>query len=164
VLQGRRRHKGNKQLATSSPKGATAIETHPSKYNRGPAKRAAGGSRGGGTLVEVKSNCKISHRFSSVPTPPADWPQRVLPMSEIAKHNRADDCWLVVKGRVYDVTAMVAQHPGSGRAILRHAGQVCDEDFEFHSKAARNFWKKHYCIGYVKGSEPQPFLSSCHVM
>ena len=31
------------------------------------------------------------------------------------------DAWIVVKGRVYDVTAYVDDHPG-GAAILKHAG------------------------------------------
>lgn len=153
----KRKHRGNKQLARSQDPSKDERKKQP-KYNKGP-KHVRGAA-----VVEVKSNCKITHTFSSVPTPSADWSKQVFSMSEIAKHNRADDCWLVVRGQVYDVTSMVAQHPGSGRAILRHAGQICDEDFEFHSKAARTFWKKHYCIGYLEGSEPKSFLGNCSLM
>lgn len=34
-------------------------------------------------------------------------------LEEIGKHNKKEDCWLVIKGRVYDVTKFIAlgQHP-----------------------------------------------------
>jgi len=41
---------------------------------------------------------------------------------EISKHNKEHDCWIVVKGQVYDVTNWVGKHPG-GRIILNGAGR-----------------------------------------
>jgi cytochrome b involved in lipid metabolism len=32
--------------------------------------------------------------------------------AEVAKHNTADDCWIIVNGMVFDVTKFLAQHPG----------------------------------------------------
>ena len=46
---------------------------------------------------------------------------RQLTRGEVAEHAAPGDCWIVVKGRVYDVTSYVEEHPG-GRAILRNAG------------------------------------------
>jgi len=69
-------------------------------------------------------------------------------MEEVARHNKADDCWLVAHGRVYDVTSFVALHPAGATAILRHAGAESTRDFDFHSSGARNMWKE-YIIGYV---------------
>lgn len=40
---------------------------------------------------------------------------------EIAKHNKEDDVWIIVDGKVYDVTDYVPEHAG-GDAILNHAG------------------------------------------
>ena len=41
--------------------------------------------------------------------------------TEIAKHNKEDDVWIIVDGKVYDVTDYVPEHAG-GDAILNHAG------------------------------------------
>mmetsp|Transcript_22438 Transcript_22438/g.33466 ORF Transcript_22438/g.33466 Transcript_22438/m.33466 type:complete len:598 (-) Transcript_22438:220-2013(-) len=40
---------------------------------------------------------------------------------EIAKHNKADDLWVIVDGLVFDITDYVSQHPG-GLKILNNAG------------------------------------------
>jgi cytochrome b involved in lipid metabolism len=38
----------------------------------------------------------------------------VYNLSEVAKHNKAADCWTIISGQVYDITAYVesGQHPG----------------------------------------------------
>lgn len=41
--------------------------------------------------------------------------------SEVAEHNKRNDCWIILKDKVYDVTSYVEEHPG-GDAILDHAG------------------------------------------
>jgi predicted heme/steroid binding protein len=73
---------------------------------------------------------------------------------EIARHNKADDCWLVVNGRVYDATAFIPYHPAGTAAILRHAGQDCTLDFNFHSKTAQKLWSKLQ-IGRVRSEGPR---------
>ena len=46
---------------------------------------------------------------------------RAHTVTDVAGHNSRDSCWIVLKGKVYDVTAYVEEHPG-GDAILRNAG------------------------------------------
>lgn len=41
---------------------------------------------------------------------------------EVAKHNKRDDCWLIVDNKVYDVSSFVDSHPG-GDSILANAGK-----------------------------------------
>ena len=46
----------------------------------------------------------------------------------MAKHNKADDAWIIVDGSVYDVTEYVDQHPG-GSAILENVGGDSSQGF-----------------------------------
>ena len=52
-----------------------------------------------------------------------------LNMTEIAKHNSASDCWLLINDKVYDVTAAISAHPGGSSAITRHCGQEATQAF-----------------------------------
>lgn len=50
--------------------------------------------------------------------------------SEIAKHNSDEDCWVVIKGRAYDVTEFKEDHPGGSSIILKWAGKDATETYE----------------------------------
>ena len=39
-------------------------------------------------------------------------PEKEFTMEEVAKHNKKDDLWIVVKGVVMDVTNWLDEHPG----------------------------------------------------
>jgi cytochrome b involved in lipid metabolism len=46
-----------------------------------------------------------------------------LSTTEIAKHGNAADCWMVIGGKVYDVTGVLYSHPGGSSTILNHCGK-----------------------------------------
>lgn len=48
---------------------------------------------------------------------------------EVAKHNKKDDCWVIVDGNVLDVTSFLPDHPGGEKAILLYAGRDATEEF-----------------------------------
>jgi cytochrome b involved in lipid metabolism len=54
--------------------------------------------------------------------------QGKLSVDEIAKHSTESDAWIIVDGKVYDVTDYIDLHPG-GDAILRNAGLDSSEGF-----------------------------------
>ena len=53
---------------------------------------------------------------------------KIFSLEEIAQHATADNCWMAIKGRVYDVTSYVAEqvHPG-GKAIVKGCGKEATE-------------------------------------
>mmetsp|Transcript_97811 Transcript_97811/g.276691 ORF Transcript_97811/g.276691 Transcript_97811/m.276691 type:complete len:128 (-) Transcript_97811:221-604(-) len=71
-------------------------------------------------------------------------------MDDIRQHRSADDCWVVAHGKVYDATPYISSHPGGVGAILNRAGCMdASRDYDFHLKAGREMWARHY-IGRVK--------------
>ncbi|GJC93755.1 cytochrome b2 [Colletotrichum higginsianum] len=50
-------------------------------------------------------------------------PPPTLHPAEVSRHNRLDDLWLVIDGRVYDFSAFVREHPGGIAVILQCAGK-----------------------------------------
>jgi cytochrome b involved in lipid metabolism len=41
-----------------------------------------------------------------------------ISVSEVAKHANPDDCWIVVNGKVYDLTKFAPNHPGGASSML----------------------------------------------
>lgn len=41
---------------------------------------------------------------------------------ELKKHNKIDDCWLAIRGKVYNVTRYMDFHPGGAEELMRGAG------------------------------------------
>lgn len=54
--------------------------------------------------------------------------KRNFTATEVAEHSQKDSLWIVLNGKVYDVTAYIEEHPG-GAAIFRHAGSDATEGF-----------------------------------
>ncbi|KAI3705870.1 hypothetical protein L1987_76119 [Smallanthus sonchifolius] len=79
--------------------------------------------------------------------------QKTLVFDDVAKHNKADDCWLIISGKVYDVTPFIDDHPGGGEVWLRATGKDATVDFGDvgHSDIAKGKMKK-YCIGEIDQS------------
>ncbi|KAI8373350.1 FAD binding domain-containing protein [Blakeslea trispora] len=55
-------------------------------------------------------------------------------LEDVAKHNKPEDCWVVVNGQVLDVTDFLPDHPGGKKAILIYAGRDATEEFNMLHK------------------------------
>ncbi|EGB10869.1 hypothetical protein AURANDRAFT_7993, partial [Aureococcus anophagefferens] len=51
----------------------------------------------------------------------AGGPERRVARSELAGHASPRDCWIALRGRVYDATPYLPYHPG-GEEIIRRCG------------------------------------------
>nr|XP_014343350.1 PREDICTED: cytochrome b5 reductase 4 isoform X2 [Latimeria chalumnae] len=49
---------------------------------------------------------------------------------ELAKHNKKDDCWICIRGLVYDVTPYMEYHPGGEDELMKAAGADGTELFD----------------------------------
>ncbi|CAO2821367.1 unnamed protein product [Amaranthus hypochondriacus] len=75
---------------------------------------------------------------------------KVHTFEEVSKHNITKDCWLIISGKVYDVTPFMDEHPGGDEVLLSATGKDATNDFEDvgHSDSAREMMDKYY-IGEV---------------
>ncbi|NXN26954.1 CYB5B protein, partial [Nycticryphes semicollaris] len=71
-------------------------------------------------------------------------------LEEVGKRNSSREAWLVIHGRVYDVTRFLEEHPGGEEVLLEQAGKDATESFEDvgHSTDAREMLKQYY-IGEI---------------
>ena len=53
----------------------------------------------------------------------------VLSLQELSLHNSASSCWLLISGKLYDVTSFISQHPGGARGILSTCGTDATQAF-----------------------------------
>ncbi|KAH8517679.1 hypothetical protein Peur_048927 [Populus x canadensis] len=71
---------------------------------------------------------------------------KVFTLADVSAHNSPKDCWLVVEGRVYDVTKFLEDHPGGDDVLLSATGKDATDDFEDvgHSSTARALMDEFY--------------------
>ncbi|MCL7040934.1 hypothetical protein MKW94_009466 [Papaver nudicaule] len=72
----------------------------------------------------------------------------VYTLEEASKHNTKKDCWLILDGKVYNVTEYLDDHPGGDDVLVNATGRDAIEDFDLvgHSKSARELME-NYLIG-----------------
>ncbi|KDP41647.1 hypothetical protein JCGZ_16054 [Jatropha curcas] len=78
--------------------------------------------------------------------------QRVFTLSQVAQHKSNKDCWIVIDGRVIDVTNFLEEHPGGEEVLLESAGKDATKEFKDigHSNAAQKLLLK-YQVGVLPG-------------
>ncbi|KAL4278078.1 hypothetical protein GQ457_03G040010 [Hibiscus cannabinus] len=76
----------------------------------------------------------------------------VFTLSQVAQHKSKKDCWLVIDGRVLNVTKFQEEHPGGEEVLIEWAGKDATQPFKDigHSKSAQKLLLK-YQVGVLKG-------------
>ena len=80
-----------------------------------------------------------------------------IPMSEVSQHSSTADCWLVIHGRVYDVSGFIADHPGGVQLIADWAGKDGSAAFSaIHSIEVLSMLDDDALVGQVDTASIQP--------
>ncbi|XP_057781054.1 cytochrome b5-like [Salvia miltiorrhiza] len=71
---------------------------------------------------------------------------KVFTLAEVSEHSTNKDCWLLIGGKVYDVTKFLDDHPGGDEVLLQSTGKDATDDFEDvgHSSTARAMLDEYY--------------------
>ncbi len=62
------------------------------------------------------------------PEAAAEWP--VFTLAEVAEHDSLDDCWMAIRGEVYDFTDYIPEHPTPPRIMEPWCGREATEGME----------------------------------
>ncbi|KAJ2665899.1 hypothetical protein IW148_001463 [Coemansia sp. RSA 1199] len=75
---------------------------------------------------------------------------RALTAEEVAQHNKRNDCWMIICGKVYNVTRYLEFHPGGRSQLMRAAGKDGTKLF-FETHAWVNFESmlKECLVGFL---------------
>lgn len=89
---------------------------------------------------------------------------QVFSKKEISRHNSQEDAWVVVDGRVYDVSGFLPSHPGGLDVLDGHLGTDVSDvlrspDFHRHSGTAYQILDQ-CCIGVLSGAQLNKQVSS----
>lgn len=78
--------------------------------------------------------------------------QRPISLQEVALHDDSSDCWSVVEGKVYDLTAFIARHPAGSQAVIEMCGIDATDDFmsEHAGQAEPLSWLEVFQIGTLE--------------
>ncbi|KAK0211526.1 oxidoreductase [Armillaria fumosa] len=82
---------------------------------------------------------------------------RIYSPEDLKNHATASSCWVSYKGKVYDISGFLADHPGGDDILLRYAGQpvenvMTDKNEHVHSEAAYDMLDE-FLVGKLGGEE-----------
>ena len=83
--------------------------------------------------------------------------KKFITVEELKEHNKAGDLWISIKGKVYNVSNWVKDHPGGDAPLMNLAGQdVTDAFIAYHPGSAWQYLDQFftgYYVGDFKVSE-----------
>jgi len=73
--------------------------------------------------------------------------KNIFTQEQVKQHCTENDCWMIINGNVYDITAYFPYHPGGKRALLKFGGRDGTENVEFHSSRMIYLLDNYFYIG-----------------
>lgn len=85
---------------------------------------------------------------------------RKITMQEVERHNTPDDCWVVINGKVYDLSVFQKEHPGGSPIITNNAGKDVSNLFnEVHPEdIVERLLTPEACVGVVDMDTVDPAI------
>lgn len=82
---------------------------------------------------------------------------RIYTKEDVEEHNNTASCWVSRKGKVYNITKFLVDHPGGDEAIMPYAGkdveEVMNDTMEHdHSESAYEMLEE-YIVGRLGAEE-----------
>ncbi|GKU11942.1 unnamed protein product, partial [Fusarium langsethiae] len=78
---------------------------------------------------------------------------RIVSLAEIKQHNTADDCWIAVHSKVWDITHFINQHPGGPDVLLNLAGSDATDIYnDVHAPDIIEDLPSDKLIGFLESS------------
>ena len=76
-------------------------------------------------------------------------------LTEVARHNLENNCWMAIEGQVYDITAYLPAHPSDPEIVLPWCGKEATQAWQTktvgspHSSRAKHLLSR-YLIGKLR--------------
>ena len=104
-----------------------------------------------------KPAAKKSSSAKAKPKPkPFSIPDKEFTAEEVAKHNKPEDCWCIIKNVVLDLTSFLSDHPGGKESIVNFAGRDATESFAMlHDDDFIPKYVANCVLGRLKGKTPE---------
>ena len=101
----------------------------------------------------------------TIPTPTPPNNSTILTAAEVATHNTASNCWMIISGKVYNFTSFIPSHPG-GSSMVPYCGRDGTSSFvsgppHRHSSFADSLLPNYYIgdLNQAVSASQTPLLS-----
>ncbi len=64
--------------------------------------------------------------------------RRIVSAAELARHARSDDCWMAIRGSVFDLTKYLPEHPSRPGILEPWCGKEATQAYETKTKGRRH--------------------------
>lgn len=133
--------------------GQISLHIDPSQPGKVSVEWANGATASASSTPQASASTAEAPKASQ-PVKKFSIPEKEFTLEEVAKHNKKEDLWVVVKGVVMDLSNWLEEHPGGPQAIMNFMGRDATEEFEMlHDDEVIPKYAPEQVIGRVKGQK-----------